>query len=126
MNSRILKPANIDDYIANFPSNVQAILEKIRQTVRTAAPKSEESISYQIPTFKLHGNLVHFAAFNNHVGFYPPVKGDAALIAAVARYAGEKGNLRFPHDEPVPYGLIKRIVKLRVKQNLAKAAGRKK
>ena len=118
-------PATIDEYIAAFPPDVQAILEKVRATIQKAAPDATETISYQIPTFKWNGVLVHFAAFKSHIGFYPPIRGDAALEKAVARYAGEKGNLRFPLDEPIPYPLIARIVKLRVKQNQAKPAKKK-
>jgi uncharacterized protein YdhG (YjbR/CyaY superfamily) len=114
--------ATIAGSIAAFPPEVQAVLRKVRQTVRAAAPEAEETISYQIPTFKQHGVLVHFAAFRNHIGFYPPVRGDARLEAAVARYAGEKGNLRFPLGQPIPYDLIGRITRLRLKQNRAKAA----
>ena len=91
---------------------MQAILERIRSTIRRAAPGAQETISYQIPAFRLNGVLVYFAAFKKHIGFYPPVRGDAALEKAVSRYAGEKGNLRFPLDEPIPYALIARIVKL--------------
>jgi len=119
-------PKSIDEYIAGFPPDVREILEKIRETVRRAAPGAEEAISYQIPAFKLNGVLVYFAAFKRHIGFYPPVKGDARLLKALARYAGEKGNLRFPLDEPIPFELIERIVKLRLKQNLAKGPARKK
>lgn len=120
------KPETIAEYIALFPPDVREILEKIRATIRSAAPGAQETISYQIPTFTLNGALVHFAAFKNHIGFYPPVKGDAKVEAAVARYAGEKGNLRFPLDEAIPYRLIERIVKMRVKQNLAKGSGKKR
>jgi uncharacterized protein YdhG (YjbR/CyaY superfamily) len=116
------KPGSIDEYIAAFPPDVRALLEKLRATVRAAAPAAEETISYAIPTFKLNGALVYFAAFKHHIGFYPPVKGDVALLKAVARYAGEKGNLRFPLDEPIPYDLIGRIVRRRVKQNAAAKA----
>ena len=105
---------------------MRAILERVRSTVRKAAPGAQETISYRIPTFTLNGTLVHFAAFKNHIGFYPPVKGDARLENLISRYAGEKGNLRFPLDQPMPYGLIERIVKLRVKQNLAKTAAKGK
>jgi uncharacterized protein YdhG (YjbR/CyaY superfamily) len=115
-------PKSIDEYIASFPPDVQATLERVRSTISRAAPGAQETISYQIPTFTLHGVLVHFAAFKNHIGFYPPVRGDAGLEKATSSYAGEKGNLRFPLDQPIPYSLIERIVKLRVKQNLAKAA----
>ena len=117
-----ITPKSIDEYIAAFSPDVQAILERIRLTISGAAPSAQETISYQIPTFTLHGALVYFAAFKNHIGFYPPVQGDARLEKAISIYAGEKGNLRFPLDQPIPYSLIERIVKLRVKQNLAKAA----
>lgn len=109
-----------------FAPEVQKILKKIRLTIRRAAPGARETISYQIPTFKLNGALVHFAAFKNHIGFYPPVRGDAKLIKAVAPYAGEKGNLRFPLDQPIPYDLIARIAKLRVQQDKVKIAARRK
>jgi len=92
-------------------------------TVEKAAPEAEETISYGMPTFKLNGVVVHFAAFKKHIGFYPPVRGDAELEMALARYLGEKGSLRFPLDEAMPYELIERIVNLRVKQNLAKGLG---
>lgn len=118
-------PKSIDEYIAAFPPEVQAVLEKIRVTISDAAPDAQETISYQIPTFTLNGALVHFAGFKKHIGLYPPVKGDAGLVKAVSTYAGEKGNLRFPLDQPIPYDLIERIVKLRVKQNLAKAKAKK-
>jgi uncharacterized protein YdhG (YjbR/CyaY superfamily) len=115
------KPTTIDEYIAAFPLEVREVLERIRQTIRGVAPEAEETISYRIPTFKLHGVVVHFAAFKHHIGLYPPVRGDARLEKAVAPYAGEKGNLRFPLDRPIPYDLIEKIARLRVKQNLAKA-----
>ena len=113
-------PGSIDEYIATFSPDVRSILERVRSTVRKAAPGAQETISYRIPTFTQGGVLVHFAAFKSHIGFYPPVRGDARLEKAISRYAGEKGNLRFPLDRPIPYALIGRIVKLRVKQNLAK------
>ena len=113
----------IDEYIAGFPPRVRAILRKVRTTIRKAAPDATETISYRIPAFRQSGILVYFAAFKTHVGLYPPVRGDATLTKALARYAGEKGNLRFPIDEPIPYSLIARVVRLRVKQNLKKAAG---
>jgi uncharacterized protein YdhG (YjbR/CyaY superfamily) len=121
MTTRRAAPKNIDEYIAACSPEVQAILEKIRSTVKKAAPGASEIISYGIPAFTLNGTLVYFAAFRKHIGFYPPVSGDAKLENAISRAAGEKGNLRFPLDQPIPYGLIARIVKLRVKQNLAKA-----
>ena len=119
------KPASIDKYIAAFPPAVRTILRKIRRTIRDAVPDAEELISYRMPAFKLDGVLVYFAAFKNHIGLFPPVRGDASLVRAVKRYAGPKGNLRFPLDEPIPYGLIKRIVKVRAKQNREKARARR-
>jgi len=119
-------PKSIDEYIAGFPDDVQNILEKIRETIRRAAPDAEEFISYQMPAFRLHGVLVYFAAFKKHIGMYPPIKGDARLMKAVAPYAGEKGNLQFPLDREMPFELIERMVKLRLKQNLAKAAAKGK
>ena len=116
------KPKNIDEYIAPFSFEVRMILEKIRSTIRDAAPGAQERISYGIPAFWLNGILVYFAAFKKHIGLYPPVRGNATLKKAISVYAGEKGNLQFPLDHPVPYGLIKKIVKFRVKQNSAKAA----
>jgi uncharacterized protein YdhG (YjbR/CyaY superfamily) len=117
-----MKPATIDEYIAAFPADVGTILARIRATVRDAAPAAEETISYQMPAFRQNGILIYFAAFRNHIGVYPPVTGDAGLEKAVAKYAGEKGNLRFPLDQPIPYALIARIVKLRLKENAAKVA----
>ena len=118
-------PKDIDSYISQFPADVQAILEKVRATISNAAPEATETISYQMPAFKLHGMLVYFAAWKKHIGLYPPVSGDKALEKTVARYAGEKGNLQFPLDQPIPYDLIERIVMLRVKQDSAKAAAKK-
>jgi uncharacterized protein YdhG (YjbR/CyaY superfamily) len=119
-------PDDIEAYIARFPADVQAILRKLRQTIRSAAPDAQELISYQMPAFKQHGILVYFAAWKQHIGLYPPLSGDKPLEKAVARYAGPKGNLQFPLAEPIPYALIERIVKLRVKQDAAKAAARRK
>jgi len=111
----------MDEYIASFSPGVQAILERIRLTIRRAAPDAQETISYSMPAFARDGILVYFAAFKKHIGFYPPVRGDAKLEKSVSSYAGKKGSLQFPLDQPIPYVLIERIVKLRVKQNLAKA-----
>jgi uncharacterized protein YdhG (YjbR/CyaY superfamily) len=110
------KPATIDDYIAAFPPEVQSILEKIRMTIQEAVPDAEETISYGMPTFTRKGILVHFGAFKKHIGFYPPVR-DEALRREAAIYEGEKGNLKFPLDQPMPYALIARIAKARVKEN---------
>lgn len=112
----------IDQYIAGCAPEVRTTLEKLRATIRRAAPGATEVISYRMPAFRLHGILVYFAAFKNHIGMYPPLKGDAKLQAAVSKYAGPKGNLKFPLDAPIPYALVARIVKLRVKQDLAKAS----
>ncbi|MCE9528911.1 MAG: DUF1801 domain-containing protein [Planctomycetales bacterium] len=121
------KPAqNIDDYIARFPADLQAILAQVRATIRAAAPEAKEVISYQMPAFRQHGILVFFAAWKEHLGLYPPISGDEAIEKSVAKYAGPKGNLQFPLDKPIPYGLIGRIVKLRVKQDKAKAAAKSK
>jgi len=114
------KPKNIDEYIASFSPEVQAILKKIRLTVKKAAPGAQETISYNMPAFTMNGTLLYFAAFKKHIGLYPPVKGDQALEKAIAVYRGPKGNLQLPLDRPMPYGLIERIVKARVKQNSAK------
>ena len=119
-------PKDIDEYIERFPADVRAILEQVRTTIRTAAPEAKETISYQMPAFKQHGILVYFAGWKKHVGFYPPVSGDKALEKAIARYSGPKGNLQFPLDEPIPYDLIERIVKLRVKQDSEKAAAKRR
>ena len=108
---------DIDEYVSGFAPEVRLILERIRSAIRRAAPGAREMISYQIPAFRQNGVLVYFAAFKKHIGFYPPVRGDAALEKAVGRYAGEKGNLRFPLDEPIPYALIARIVKFRARQD---------
>ena len=107
-------PITVDEYIATFAPDVQLILQKIRETVKAVAPDAEETISYRIPAFKLNGILVYFAAFKNHIGLYPPVREDDSLMRAVKPYAGPKGNLQFPFTKPIPYTLIRRIVKARV------------
>ena len=117
-----LTPKDIDQYIASCSPAVRSILERIRLTIKNAAPDAQETISYKIPAFTLDGILVYFAAFKKHIGFYPPVRGDAKLEKAISTFAGEKGNLQFPLHQPIPYDLIERIVKLRVKQNLSKAS----
>jgi uncharacterized protein YdhG (YjbR/CyaY superfamily) len=118
-------PKNIDEYIAACAPQVQAILKRIRATINEAAPDATETISYQMPAFMLHGVLVYIGAFKQHIGLYPPVTGDAALQRATSPYAGEKGNLRFPLTQPIPYDLIRRIVNYRVKQNRVKAAAKR-
>ena len=120
-------PKNIDEYIAGFPKEVQEILEKIRLTIRNAAPAAEERISYQLPTFTFKGNLVHFAAFKKHIGLYPTPSGIEKFKNELSAYEGAKGSVQFPLDKPIPYELISEIVKFRVKENLgrAEAKGRK-
>jgi uncharacterized protein YdhG (YjbR/CyaY superfamily) len=110
----------IDEYIQTFPEDVQTVLEEIRQTIHRVAPEATETISYQMPAFKLKSNLVWFAAFKNHVGFYPVPSGIEAFKAEVSPYIAGKGTLQFPLDRPIPYDLIEKIVIFRVKENLAK------
>ena len=121
-------PKTIDEYIAGFPHEVQEILEKIRKTIRTAAPDAEETIKYRMPTFTLKGNLVHFAAFRKHVGFYPVPTGIEGFRNELSVYEGGKGSVKFPLDKPIPLDLIGKIVEFRVKENLerAEAKGKKK
>lgn len=120
------KPTDIDSYISQFPADVQAVLREVRETIRRAAPGAEETISHLMTAFRQNGILVYLAAWKNHIGLYPPISGDKALEKAVARYAGPQGNLQFPLDEPMPLDVIERIVKLRVKQNEAKAVAKRK
>ena len=120
------KPTTIDEYIAAFPADVQDILQKVRETIKTAAPQATEAISYGMPTFKLAGNLVHFGAFKTHLGFYPIPSGLEHFKEELAQYKGGKGSVQFPFDQPMPYALITKIVEFRVTENLAKAAAKKK
>ena len=120
------KLTNIDDYIAGFPKEIQGILEKVRKTIGSAAPGAQETIRYQIPTFTLNGNLVHFAAFKNHIGFYPTPTGIAKFKKQLSAYEGAKGSVQFPLSQPIPYALITRIVKFRVKENLERAAPKRR
>jgi uncharacterized protein YdhG (YjbR/CyaY superfamily) len=113
--------SSIDEYIADFPADVQKILQEMRAAIHAAAPEAEERISYQMPTFYLNGNLVHFAAFQHHIGFYPAPMGIEAFQAELAVYGSGKGSVRFPIDQPMPLDLISRIVKFRVAENLEKA-----
>ncbi|MBU2611866.1 MAG: DUF1801 domain-containing protein [Chloroflexi bacterium] len=117
-------PKTIDEYIAGFPPDVRAILEKMRMTIREAAPDAEEAIKYRMPTFTLQGNLVHFAVFKKHIGFYPVPTGIEAFKDELSVYAGGKGSVQFPLDKPIPFDLIGRIVKFRVKENLERAAAK--
>lgn len=116
---------NIDEYIAAFPKDIQKRLVEMREAIRKAAPEAEETISYAIPTFKLQGNLVHFAAHKNHIGFYPAPRGIEAFKKELSRYEGGKGTIQFPFDKPLPIPLISKIVKFRVKDNLEMARTKK-
>src|SRR5687767_15425999 len=115
----------MDEYINTFPDDVRNILNELRQVIKEAAPEAEETINYQMPTFTLNGNLVHFAAFKNHIGFYPTPSGMEAFKKELAPYASAKGSAQFPLDKPLPLGLITKIVKFRVKENLSKVKAKK-
>ena len=112
-------PKDIDAYIASYPKDIQEILEKVRMTIRENAPGADEKISYGIPTFYLKGNLVHFAAYKRHIGFYPTPSGIEKFKKELSVYKGAKGSVQFPLDKPIPYDLISEIVRFRVKENLA-------
>jgi uncharacterized protein YdhG (YjbR/CyaY superfamily) len=128
MNTDQLEPKTIDEYIAGFPPDVQAILQEIRRTIREAAPEAQEAIKYRMPTFTLKGNLVHFAAFKKHIGLYPTPTGVEEFKNELSAYKGAKGSVQFPLDKPIPYGLISRIVRFRVGETLRRAQvkGKKK
>jgi uncharacterized protein YdhG (YjbR/CyaY superfamily) len=115
---------SIDEYIAAFPEETQKILEELRATIRAAAPDAEEKISYQMPTFALNGNLVHFAAYKNHIGFYPTPSGIQTFKQELSIYEGAKGSVQFPIDKPLPLKLIIKIVKFRVAENLKNVEGK--
>lgn len=118
------EPENIDAYIARFPENVREKLQKVRETIRAAAPEAVEAISYRMPTFRYHGNLVHFAGYRNHIGFYPAPTGIEEFIEELSHYKQGKGSVQFPLDKPIPYDLIARIVAYRVKENRARAGSK--
>ncbi len=118
--------ANIDEYIADYPENVQEILQKIRTTIHEAAPGAEETINYGIPTFKLKGNLVHFAAYKKHIGFYPAPSGIEKFKDELAGYKQAKGSVQLPLDQEIPYNLISKIVRFRAEENLAKVEAKKR
>jgi uncharacterized protein YdhG (YjbR/CyaY superfamily) len=119
-------PKDIDEYIAGFPSEIRELLQKIRMTIRKAAPEAEEAIKYQMPTFVLNGNLVHFAAFKRHIGFYPAPMGIEKFKEELSAYPGAKGSVQFPFDRPIPFDLIGRIVEYRVEKNWEAAAAKRK
>lgn len=116
----------IDEYIATHAPEIQKILQGIRTTIHEAVPEAEEAISYQMPTFKLKGNLIHFAAFKNHIGLYPTPSGIEKFKKELAAYQGAKGSIRFPLDQPIPYELIGRIAQFRATENLAKEEAKKR
>ena len=115
----------IDEYIKIFPKDIQKLLGTIRQTIKKSVPVAEEAISYQIPTFKLKGNLVHFAAFKNHIGFYPGSKAIKDFQKDLTKYKSSKGAVQFPIDKPMPLSLIRKIVKHGVKENSRKSLKKK-
>ena len=117
---KMKKPENVDQYISGYPTNIQHHLREIRSTIKKAAPQAQEVIKYDMPAFTLNGNLVYFAAFNNHIGFYPVPAGDKAFEKEIAIYKKSKGALQFPLEEPIPLNLIAKLVKLRVQENLEK------
>jgi uncharacterized protein YdhG (YjbR/CyaY superfamily) len=121
-----MRSTAVDEYIARFPPAVRARLTKIRRVVRTAAPHATEGMSYRIPAYRQHNIIVYFAGFQKHVSVFPPVRGNAALEKAVSKYANAKGNLRFPHDAPLPLPLIARVVRHQARQDAARAAARRK
>jgi uncharacterized protein YdhG (YjbR/CyaY superfamily) len=114
-------PRDIDEYIAGFPQDVQVLLQKMRTTIRKAAPEAQETISYQIPTFRLKGNLVHFAAYKRHIGFYPTSSGVEKFKKEISGYKWARGTIQFPLDKPIPFDLISKIVSFRVAENRQKA-----
>jgi uncharacterized protein YdhG (YjbR/CyaY superfamily) len=126
MTANKTSPKNIDEYIADFPLDIQEILKKVRATIKKAAPDAEEIINYGIPTFTLKGNLVHFAGFKTHIGFYPTPSGIEKFKKDLSVYKWAKGSVQFPLDKPIPYGLITKIIKFRVKENMEKAKGKGK
>ncbi len=126
MESTNKAPQTIDEYIALFPPDVQEKLEQVRATIRAAAPKAEEAIKYRLATFVLAGNLVHFGAFKNHIGFYPTASGIAHFKDELSAYKSSKGAVQFPLDKPIPLALIRKIVKFRVEENLIRAEAKRR
>lgn len=126
MNENKTQFSNIDEYIALFPEEIQEILTKIRNLIKENAPEATEKISYQMPTFFLNGNLIHFAAFKHHIGLYPTPNGIDAFKEELSKYKGAKGSVQFPLDQPIPYDLIKRIVIYRVAESTKKADAKPK
>ncbi len=115
-----IEAKNVDEYIALQPVEIRRTLEKLRETIKKAAPKTEEEISYKMPAYKFHGVLVYFGAYQNHIGFYPTGRGISAFQRELSGYESSKGTVRFPIDKPLPLLLIRKMVKFRVKENLQK------
>ncbi|MCK9207496.1 MAG: DUF1801 domain-containing protein [Salinivirgaceae bacterium] len=115
----------VDTYISAFPPEVQALLEQVRATIKQNAPDADETISYQMPTYVYHGNLVHFAGYKNHIGFYPVPSGIEAFKKELLVYKGAKGSVQFPLNQPMPLELIAKIVRFRVAENKKKAQMKK-
>lgn len=115
------KPTTINEYIAGFPEAVRQALEQVRAMIRAVAPDAQETIKYAMPTFTLNGNLVYFAAFKNHVGFYATPTGHQAFKAELSRYKQGKGSVQFPLDQPMPLDLIAKIVRFRVEEHTARS-----
>jgi uncharacterized protein YdhG (YjbR/CyaY superfamily) len=126
MQTKPADPATIDTYIAAFPPDIRSRLTGIRRAIRKAAPQAEETIKYRMPTFVLNGNLVHFAGYDRHVGFYPTPSAIAAFKKELDAYENAKGSVQFPHDRPIPLSLVEKITRFRVRENLAKAAKKPK
>ena len=120
MKSDIFKAKDVDEYISMFPDKIQELLNKVRSTIKEAAPEAEEVISYQMPAYKYHGMLIYFAAFKNHIGLYPMVSAINKFKEELSVYKGAKGSVQFPHNKPLPLALISKIVKFRVSENLEK------
>lgn len=126
MDEKKAKVESVDEYISQFPAEIQEILQKLRKVIKEAAPDAVEKISYQMPTLALSGNLVHYAAFKNHIGFYPAPSGIEAFKEELSGYKGAKGSVQFPLNQELPYELISRIVQFRAAENKEKATAKKK
>lgn len=119
------QPTTIDAYLAQWPDDIRKRLESIREVIRATAPEASEAMSYQMPTYQLYGNLVHFAAFKNHIGFYPAPSGIVSFSEALSHYKSAKGSVQFPHSEPLPLSLIEDIVRFRVQENTTLAEAKR-
>lgn len=118
--------SSVEAYIVQFPAEIQEILQTMRAVIREEAPEAQEKISYQMPTFYLHGNLVHFGAFKHHIGFYPAPSGIEAFQERLSAYKGAKGSIQFPLDKPIPYDLVRDIVRYRLEENTRLAVEKKR